>query len=77
SLLKSDTLTRQFFSVALSKRTTAGSTALVSISQESGWLGNNALNNAVPYDNYTANKKAASWLIDESVAKAWIAYQKK
>jgi hypothetical protein len=77
SLLKSDSLTRQFFSAALSKRTTNGITTLLSIPQESGWLGNNASNEAVPYDNYTANKKAASWLIDENVAKAWIAYQKK
>lgn len=77
SLLKSDSLTRQFFSAALTKRIMNGSTELINIPQESGWLGNNASNNAVPYANYTGNKKEASWLIDETVANAWIAYQKK
>ncbi|PIA81124.1 hypothetical protein BFR04_15620 [Gaetbulibacter sp. 4G1] len=68
-------LTRAFFSVALDKRLTPGSNTLNIIPENTGWLGNNATKEIFTFDNYPNITKHASWLIDESFALKWKAYQ--
>ena len=68
-------LTRAFFSVALDKRLTSGSNTLNSIPENTGWLGNNATTEIFAFDDYPDPTKQASWLIDESFALKWKAYQ--
>ncbi|HET6227943.1 MAG TPA: hypothetical protein VFF27_16785 [Bacteroidia bacterium] len=72
---KSDSLSRVFFAAALKQRIKSGSNTLLSISEESGWLGNNALLTVSSYDTYSTTKNEASWLINEEVANKWISYQ--
>jgi hypothetical protein len=76
SLTKSDSLLRLFLASALKSRVQSGSNVLHSITQASGWLGNNDSKVIFSYDTYPQTKNEASWLIDEAFANEWIAYQK-
>ena len=68
-------LIRAFFTVALNKRLTTGSNTLHVISENTGWLGNNATKEIFAFDSYPNPTKEASWLIDKSFALKWKAYQ--
>jgi hypothetical protein len=73
---KSDSLTRVFFAAALKQRIKAGSNVLLSIPEESGWLGNNELLTVSSYATYPKVKNEASWLTDQDFANNWMSYQK-
>lgn len=73
----SDSLIRQFFSSALNSRLSNTSNVLVKIDPVSGWLGNNDTKAIYSYSLYPEEKEKAAWLIDESFANSWKAYQKK
>ena len=74
---KSDSLIVKFFTAALKARTGTNSTELTTISEDSGWLGNDDTKLISSYATFPEDKKKAFWLIDETVAKAWVSYQKK
>lgn len=71
----SDELIKKFFSKVLAERIVDGSNELRTIPENSGWLGNNDTQEVAGFDAYTGEKNDASWLIDESLALAWRAYQ--
>lgn len=75
-LIKCDELAKLFFTSALNQRVKSGSNALIELSQTSGWLGNNITKAISSYTAYPDSKTDASWLTDETVAKAWVAFQK-
>ncbi|WP_347922788.1 hypothetical protein [Pontimicrobium sp. SW4] len=68
-------LTRAFFSAALDKRLTPETNTLNNIQENSGWLGNNTTKEIHAFDNYPNATIEASWLIDETFAEKWKAYQ--
>jgi len=68
-------LTRAFLSAALEKRLTENTNTLVSIPENSGWLGNNTTKEIYNFDDYPNNTENASWLINETFAEKWKAYQ--
>ena len=75
SLTKSDELIKQFFTSALTCRTSDGTNDLLPISETSGWLGNNVSKAVFSYAAYPDNINEASWLIDENFASKWRDYQ--
>ena len=78
SLGDSDTLIKEFFSIALKKRLSEdGSNQLRPILESSGWLGNNITKEAFTYGDYPNSINAASWLIDSEFANSWSNFQLK
>lgn len=77
SLGNSDALVRTFFSAALTQRLSEGTNQLNTITENNGWLGNNITTNFYSFDNYPNKITEASWLLDETFAKHWKAYQTK
>lgn len=75
-LTKSDSLAKLFFTSALNQRV-LNPDSLATILQINGWLGNNGSKDISSYSAYTGSKTEASWLMDETVAKGWVAFQKK
>jgi len=69
------TLTRAFFSSALSKRLSPETNVLNTINENSGWLGNNITRDIYSFDNFPNLVKDSSWLIDQTFAEKWKAYQ--
>lgn len=75
-LKKSDEFARLFFTSALNYRLANGSNTLLSIPENSGWLGNNDSLTSSSFNTYPSVKENASWLLDETVSDAWKVYQK-
>ena len=75
NLFTSWRLTRAFFSTALNKRLTPETNVLNTISENSGWLGDNGTHEIFTFDDYPNSIENASWLIDEAFAEKWKAYQ--
>lgn len=75
NLFASWKLTRAFFSIVLSKRLSPGTNLLNNISENSGWLGDNMTRDIFSFDNFPQPTKDASWLIDQTFAEKWKAYQ--
>ena len=74
-LNNADKLIRQFFSFALEKRLSGTSSQLNVIPESSGWLGENNVYEYFLFDEYTAEKDFASWLINEEFAESWQKFQ--
>ncbi len=68
-------LTRAFFSIALDKRLSTETDALNAIPENSGWLGDNSTRNIFSFDEFPNSVEQASWLINETFAEKWKAYQ--
>jgi len=77
NLTASDELTQSFFSIALNKRIISGSNQLTTVTEDSGWLGNNDSNEAHSFNTYPDDRKNASWLINEEFASKWKLFQLK
>ena len=75
SLEESDNLAKTFFTALLKKRISDGTNELISIPEDSGWLGNLTRTNIYPYADYPGNKNSAFWLVDEDFANAWLQFQ--
>ncbi|MEO9894482.1 hypothetical protein [Aurantibacter sp.] len=72
----SDALTRLFFSHTLNQRIITNSYELNSISEDSGWLGDENETVINPFSDFTGSKEEASWLINEDFANAWLEFQR-
>jgi len=48
-----------------------GEQGLQPIDEKSGWLGNNETGEIAPFEEYSGDPETASWLPDETTAKAW------
>lgn len=78
SLEDADELVKQFFSIVLKKRLSIdGSNQLQTLSESSGWLGDNISMEYFLFEKYPDSEKEASWLIDEDFAKKWQEFQIK
>lgn len=75
NLEASDNLAKIFFSSILKKRLSLDPDPLITIPENSGWLGNVTRTNIYPYADYPGNKTSAFWLTDEDFATAWIEFQ--
>jgi len=75
NLEPSDALAKTFFSAALIQRLSNDTNQLISIAENSGWLGDNVSKNTFPFNNYPNAVDEASWLIDETFAHQWKNYQ--
>ena len=74
-LQESDELSRAFFSSALSQRLNNNSNQLKTISEDTGWLGNNITKEIYPFDSIPISVDEASWLINEAFAIQWKNFQ--
>jgi hypothetical protein len=52
-------------------RLPAGAATLRDVTESSGWMGDNRTGAIGPYESFTGEKVAASWLPDEATALAW------
>ncbi len=70
----SDFMIKLFFSQALEARLSDNSNVLNPIAEDTGWLGDNFTKDIYSFSQYSGNKSLASWLLSESLATVWKAY---
>ena len=75
SLKNSDELIKLFFTSVLAQRVSKQNNELLTLSESSGWLGDNVSKNLFSYNDYPGYKNLASWLITEEFANSWKDYQ--
>jgi dienelactone hydrolase len=71
SFVSSHQLIIPWIAAVLRQRLEADGTRLRSLTDRSGWLGNNNTAEVAPHATFTGPKEAASWLPDEATARGW------